>query len=124
MSTGCSRLVVRAGPWAVKLPNFRWGWTAFLRGLLHNMNEAGMWRWGNMPAKGRATLCPILFACPGGWFLVMPWAEPLGRDEHHDILPEALPWGDERDRSEMLKADNVGRLADGRWVVVDYAGAA
>lgn len=122
MSTGCSRLVIHIGSYALKLPNFRWGWRSFLKGLLHNMNEATMWRWEDMPAEGRRCLCPIVFACPGGWFLLMPWAEVDLRGQH-DIPPEALPWGDDGDRSEMLKGDNVGRLSDGRWVVLDYAGA-
>lgn len=113
---GCTRLVVRVGRFALKLPNFRYGWRAFLLGLLHNMAEAGWWR----GVFYREHFCPVLFACPGGWFLVMPWA-PTGKDGEHNLSSASFPWADEKTVREMLKADNVG-LLHGRWVVVDYAG--
>lgn len=117
---GCSRLVFKVGGYALKLPNFRYGWRAFLRGLMHNMDEATVWRVLGEDGRDRSRLCPVAWACPGGWFLVMPWA-PVGRDGEHDLLASAFGGIDENTVREMLKADNVG-LLHGKWVVVDYAG--
>ena len=116
---GCSRLVFRVGRWAVKVPNYRYGWRAFLRGLLHNMEEASWWPLAPEADQARARLCPVLFACPGGWFLVMPWA-PAGLDGEHNLTAADIHFFDADSAREMLKADNVGWL-DGRWVVLDYA---
>lgn len=105
---GATREVLLVGRWAVKFPSAR-GWRLFLHGLLGNMQEA-LWA-----PHGAPDLCPVVFACPGGWVIVMARAEPAGdvytpemaalRARQHDI-PEP-------------KASSYGWL-DGRLVAVDF----
>lgn len=116
---GCSRIAFRVGRWAVKIPNFVYGWRAFLRGLLDNMDEAAFWRWPISPTHPLQArwFCPIVFQWPGGWFVVMPWCTLAGQTEHG--IPEedvGLNCG------ELLKGDNVGWYEEEqRWI--DYADA-
>jgi hypothetical protein len=50
---------------------FGWWWEAFLHGLLSNMQER------TFGAEGWPELCPVSFAIPGGFLVVMPRARPL-----------------------------------------------
>lgn len=99
---GRNRWVLLVGAWAVKAPRCR------RFGRLNNANEAAWWR-------ESAALCPVLWASPGAWLIVMPRAEPIGDAEFAGLEPmlPALP-GVER------KASSWGRLPCGRVVAVDY----
>jgi hypothetical protein len=57
------------GRWTVR--HWRWWWASLLRGLLSNMQER------TFALEGWPQLCPIGFALPGGWLIVMPRARPL-----------------------------------------------
>lgn len=68
------------------------------------------------PAFGWAELCPVLWADPLGMVLLMPRADPVTESEvraaeiDHYPAPPYEP-----------KAQDWGRLADGRVVAVDFA---
>lgn len=109
---GTTRYVVLVGRWAVKFPTFKYGYRNFLRGLLGNIDEAGMGRGKD------ARLAPALFALPGGWLLVMPRCKPVSPREFHDLVNmksfDLLPVEDKRDSFGWYK---------GRIVAIDYASA-
>lgn len=111
---GSSRIVLLLGPWAFKLPTYT-EWRLFLRGLLANMQERQLWRF----LQDDSALCPVVFALPGGWLIVMPRVEPLTNEEFL-----SLPIEDFLDRDHWVipaetKADSFGWW-EGRLVAVDY----
>jgi hypothetical protein len=120
---GVTRIVLLAGPWAFKFPRFGYGYAMGLRGLLCNMQERGIW------VLGWPQLCPVLFALPGGWLLVMRRARPLTMDEWQalDVAEFRKHRVREQDGPESYdgivpvedKQDSFG-VVDGRIVAVDY----
>jgi hypothetical protein len=134
---GATRTVILVGRWAVKLPNLRYGWRPFLRGLIANGIEREWWRDTRDPR-----LCPVLFGVPGGWLLVMPRCEPIGEP---DEIEEPTRYAEHVRHLEAfvaetyrasaipaeIKADSFGWLGGkdargvsrehlGRLVAVDY----
>lgn len=112
--TGCTRIVVLVGRWAVKLPNFCDGWKLFLFGLLANMTERVFWKEGGWPQ-----LCPVLFSIPGGWLVVMRRVREMTDDEFESF--NSREWAE---RGDYLipcehKSNSFGWL-DGRIVCLDY----
>lgn len=101
---GRNRLVLLTRCYAFKIPTLRC-WRDFLFGLLNNQNEAA---WSGEPGH-----CPVLFALPGGWLIVMPRLPIVTEDEFSRIDPAELPQRAER------KPDSFGWL-DGQVVAVDY----
>ena len=110
---GASRIVLCAGPYAVKVPRAH-SWRGFLHGLIDNMNERGTWRYLQ---TDREWLCPISWAAPGGWLLIMRRALAL---THEAELPEPMVAAAKTLQLEEWHALNVGWY-DGRLVFVDYA---
>lgn len=106
--TGSSRIVLLVGCYALKLPRFT-EWRLFLRGLLANMQEAMFGR------SGMAGFCPVLFALPGGFLVVMPRCEPL---EYEIDYAAFCDRGDYRIPAEY-KSESFG-LLDGEVVAIDY----
>lgn len=105
MIRGITRNVFLTKNFAIKLPTFR-SWSLFLTGLLANMQEALWW------TTKDSRLCPVVFSCSGGWFIVMKRAEPLDDDceinyDHFVGLPLDP------------KITNFGKI-DGRVVLIDY----
>ncbi len=91
----------------VKIPSL-YNWWFFLSGLLANLNERNWWR----DTCHDDRLCPVSFACWGGWFIVMPRAEVLSEtDEVYYDFYDGLP----RDN----KPTNFGWY-QGRLVMIDY----
>lgn len=110
---GASRVVVCIGACAIKLPQAR-TWRGFLHGLIDNMNEAATWK---HIQTDREWLCPVLWASPGGWLLIMRRALAL---THNAELPEPMVAAARALQLEEWHAFNVGWYA-GRLVFVDYA---
>lgn len=104
--TGRNRVVLITARYAIKLPSLR-GWRDFLFGLLNNLNERA---WSGE----HDGYCPVLWAAPLGFALVMPRARILddATFAYVDSVAPALP-GVER------KASSWGWLGD-RLVAVDY----
>lgn len=114
LRSGATRHVVLIGGLAFKIPRVT-HWRLFLYGLLGNMQER---RWSGASDR----LCPVLFALPGGWLVVMPRVAPLTDIEWEvlDALWDSL-YGED---AEMLlpverKRCSVGTLGR-RFVAVDY----
>jgi len=109
---GANRLVILTRQHAYKIPTLR-NWRDFLFGLLNNMNEARLGR------AGLDGYCPVLFAAPGGFLIVMPRACILTEDEFlaFDAV-EFCERGEYRINAEH-KPDSFGRLG-ARIVAVDY----
>lgn len=112
---GTHRTVYLVGRWAIKRPVFV-EWRLFLLGLLANMQEAWFSRmqWPE--------LCPVVFACWGGFFIVMRRAERLSRSDFESF--SEMKYLSFIDRQEYRvpvenKLDSFGWL-DGRIVAVDY----
>jgi hypothetical protein len=95
--TGTHRVVYLIGRYAVKRPVLR-PWRLFLCGLLANMQEA------TFSTTGWPQLCPVVFACPGGWLNIMLRAEPLSQDQFITL-----------NYSEWIKGGV--NIADGDWVI-------
>lgn len=113
---GVTRFVILTRRYAIKVPRFwhygRFRWEMFLYGLLGNMQEAKFAR------TGWPELCPVYFAVPGGWLLVMPRCEAL--DE--ELTPEQYAAFTNRPDYVLPvehKADSFGYL-NGHLVAVDY----
>lgn len=115
---GTHRTVYLIGKWAIKRPVLR-KWRLFLMGLLANIQEA------TFSATGWPELCPVLFACPGGWFIVMRRAEPLTREQFFALnYAEWIKGGNDLPKGEWIvpvenKLDSFG-IVNGRVVAVDY----
>jgi hypothetical protein len=73
--TGVSRDVLCIGGWALKFPKLARGWRQFLIGLLSNMQER------DLSKRGWPKLCPVVFALPGGWLVVMRRASPFSDEQ-------------------------------------------
>ena len=58
---GATRAVFLIDKWAIKVPNFYYGWRPFLWGLLANIQEKEFSR------MKLAELCPVVFSLPGGF---------------------------------------------------------
>ena len=114
--TGYSRAVFALGAFVVKVPRLA-TWERFLYGLLGNMQETylGQFEWPE--------LCPVLFALPGGFAVVMRRAQVCtdadwpGEDACKEIISNA----NRADRCvpAELKPDSWGWL-NGRLVAIDY----
>lgn len=111
---GVTREVVLFGSYAIKLPKLTCGWKMFLCGLLANMQER------EFSAAGWPELCPVVFAAPGGWVLVMRRARPLTADEWARFDSKSFC---ERADGSLVpaepKEDSFGVL-DGCIVAIDY----
>jgi hypothetical protein len=129
---GCSRMVLLAGAWAIKLPNLKYRWPAALWGIIHNLAERSWWR----AARGefdpekisfqcvmQRLLCPVVFADRWGICVIMRRAEPLPRDYDCPVVFEWLAG-----RFQLAdcscpaekKMDSFGIL-NGEIVAIDYA---
>ena len=106
---GITRFVLVFDRHVIKMPRFWWGWFWTLTGLLANINEAKGWK---MTEDER--LCPVLWADPLGFFLVMPRCEPVKTEDLPSLDSlSGLP--------SDYKTENFGRYK-GRVVLFDYAG--
>ena len=105
---GISRICFLIGNYAIKVPSFR-SWGRFLTGLLNNKHEAN---WHNR----KAYFCPVIFACPGGFFNVYPRCQPVQKNAYKRIYYEIR-----RDRYRWVenKAANYGIYQD-RVVALDF----
>ena len=114
---GATRHVFLVGPYAIKIPQFRYGWKNFLYGLLANLQER------TFAKAGWPELCPVAFSLPGGWLVVMQRAEPLTREEWFSF--DSLDFCEREGREYCIpaerKMDSFGKN-DGRIVAVDYGG--
>ena len=111
--SGITRIVFELKNIVIKIPNFFYQWDHFLKGLIANINESGVWQWH--PHK--ELLCPVVWCSWGGWILIMRKAKILTDKEfveHVDIhaYTEAGFDGDD-------KSDNYGWF-EGRIVKIDY----
>jgi hypothetical protein len=112
---GVTRRVFLIGRWAFKIPHPR-SWKFFLLGLLANMQER---EWSSFSER----LCPVRWALPGGWLVVMPRAEPISDDDWALLLPilgyEAFINHNDCRLPVEQKRCSFG-LLEGRLVAVDY----
>jgi hypothetical protein len=68
---------------------------------------------------GWPELCPVLFAVPGGWLVVMQRATPLTHEQAERLDPLSILSRDDRAIPAEPKASSFGMLGD-HLVVVDY----
>lgn len=119
---GATRIVIELNKVVIKIPNFLFSWENFLSGLLCNIREGTTWRYNNLYDQletDSKLLCPVLFTCWGGWFLIMQKADKVLTHDEFTAL-------DESELKEHLRqfggddtGPNYGRL-DGRLVKIDY----
>lgn len=102
---GRNRWVLLTRRYAIKVPSLR-TWRDFLFGLLNNMTEA---QWGR---KGLTEYCPVLWALPGGFAVVMPRVKVLDLEEFQNLDLSGY-------KGIEHKPDSFGWLG-GRLVCVDY----
>lgn len=105
---GATRWVFCFRGYAVKIPSF-YSWRHFLQGLIANMQERRF-------AGYNRLLCPVLFAVPGGFLLVMPKVEQPISIHDYEI---ALAIVDRYTLPVERKLDSFGYL-NGEIVAVDY----
>lgn len=111
---GTTRIVFVFNQFVVKIPNILDGWELFIYGLLANMQES---RFGKLAWHD---LCPVLWAFPGGWFIVMPKARMLTREEYFAFDVDGfLEEGRFGPLPAEKKMNSFGHY-DGRIVAVDY----
>jgi hypothetical protein len=117
---GLTREVILTRRYAIKLPKLSRGWQLFRHGIRSNAQER------EFAGRGWAELCPVVFALPGGWLVVMRRARPLTHAEWEAFDAAAFCGGSSEhalDRGRRipveLKKHSFGVL-DGRIVAVDY----
>lgn len=112
--TGCTRIVILTRRYAIKLPNCLDGWPRlFYQGLLANLQEA------SFSSAGWPELCPVVFALPWGFGVVMPRCQLLTDDEFLALgMPSWVECGDYVVPVEA-KSNSFGWL-NGRVVAIDY----
>ena len=118
---GTTRIVILTSRWAIKLPALT-EWRLLLLGLLGNMQETRF-------SKAKwPQLCPVRFALPGGFLVLMPRADQLSREQFSAFsaldYAEWIKGGEPLAKGEWIipvenKLDSFGVL-DGRIVAVDY----
>lgn len=119
-SNGVTRIVFEFDKFVIKIPNFKYSWMHFLKGLIANMNENSIWKWQAHPNNETARpdlLCPVLWASCGGWILIMQKAVRCEwiNDESQWNYKEWIDAGFGGDD----KPDNYGYL-NGKMVKLDY----
>lgn len=109
--SGATRCVFLVGSYALKMPRLN-DWRLCLHGLLANMQEAQFSR------VGWAELCPVLWNIPGGFLVVMPRCQPLGRRMSAEEFAE---FSQKKDYCVPVenKPDSFGWYR-GRIVAIDY----
>jgi hypothetical protein len=108
---GRNRFVILTKNYAIKFPSLRC-WRDFLFGLLNNLNEV------HSSNAMNPALCPVLWALPGGFMIVMPRARIMSEAEF--LLIDPITWcADNQGIPAERKADSFGFL-EGRLVCVDY----
>lgn len=110
---GITREVFLYRDYAIKIPKLIYGWQKFLCGLLANMQETMFGR------CGWPEVCPVLFAIPGGWLIVMRRCRPLTDEEWEGFDAEAFVNGQDYMIPAETKRDSFGVL-DGKIVALDY----
>lgn len=105
---GITRTVFILKNVVVKVPNVRYGWRLFLRGLLSNIDENRAWK--NTKSE---LLCPVLFCSWGGWFLIMQKVEWVFKNDLDYSRWTNGGFGTDN------KPDNFGFL-NGKIVKIDY----
>lgn len=112
---GSSREVIIVGKWVIKIPRL-YSWETFLWGLLSNIQECEFGR------LGWPELCPVTWAIPGGFLLIMPYCripdvEIFSEFVIREIIINAEKYG--RIIPAEIKPDSWGYYND-RLVAVDY----
>ncbi len=110
--SGMSRIVLLIGRYAVKVPRLS-GLARIKQGLNCNQAEVDAWRQQHYP-----NLCPLLWATPGPFLLVMARARSMS-DAEFDEWFDSDDWPhlvDQRTPFELKSAD-AGVLPDGRRVL-------
>ncbi len=118
ITSGATRTVLLTRRWAIKVPGAwaahpRLWWKSLLTGLLANIQEATFSR------TGWPELCPVRFALPGGFLIIMPRAAELSRSEWDGFDPQAFSNRPDYVVPVEGKLNSFGRLS-GRVVAVDY----
>lgn len=132
---GITRIVFVFKKVVVKIPNFSYSWSHFLKGLIANIDEGRCWRYNSGKyEKGKSHLiCPVIWTSWGGWILVMQRADmKLWEQTVKEHYPEPDDCHDRAKYQEKLyktwieagfggddKDDNYGYLK-GKLVKVDY----
>ena len=109
---GCTRIVFIFDKFVIKLPNIVF-YRLFLCGLLANMQEA---QFGRSNLEG---FCPVLFAFPGGWFLVAKRATEMTVEQFLNFDAKAFCERDTYYIPAEHKACSFGYL-NGKVVAIDY----
>lgn len=73
----------------------------------------------DLSKPGWVELCPVVFAVPGGWLVVMPRATPLTDEQTERLDPLSILSRHDCAIPAEPKASSFGMLG-GRLVVVDY----
>lgn len=113
MKQGSTRNVFLTKKYAIKIPRFV-EWRLFLFGLLGNMQETFFWK-----QLKSDKLCPVLFAIPCGFMIVMARASEFSCKDHaefdFDSFVDAGDWVIPAEN----KQDSFGWF-QGRIVAIDY----
>lgn len=112
---GTTRIVFILNKVVIKIPNFTYKWSHFLRGIIGNISEWQTWKYAY---RRRYLLCPVIWASWGGWFLIMKKANMIHNKDWDMYEPEILEHkqyycGDD-------KSENYG-IYMGQIVKIDYA---
>lgn len=116
---GVTRIVIVFRTFVIKIPNFTYQWSHFLKGLISNIEENRTWKWNSgIFEKGKShLLCPVKWCSMGGWLLVMEKVDELITDKNIYLF-------DNKEHIKYFKGDdsisNYGILK-GRLVKIDYA---
>jgi hypothetical protein len=109
---GSTRTVLLIGKYAVKIPAMV-SWKHFLNGLLGNIQES------EFNTLNHPKLCPVLFALPLGFLIVMPRCENVSREVFYSLDFKRFV----KERNLLLpvedKLSSFGML-NGKVVAVDY----
>ena len=80
-TTGVTRIVIELKTVVIKIPNFTYRWSHFLRGIIANISESQTWKYnsGKYELGKSHLLCPVVYCAMGGWFLIMKKAQKINK---------------------------------------------
>jgi hypothetical protein len=121
---GTTRIVLEFKKVVVKIPDFTYQWSSFLKGIIANIEENEIWKYSSLFETDKShLLCPVKWCSFGGWILVMEKAEQLNYSESKKYnFEEHLRYfkGDDSHQNYGILNGKLVKLIMQNWILYIY----